>query len=94
MITALVMLTVERNKINQIGEKLSEIKGISEVYSITGQYDLAAIIRVRDNEKLSELVTEQLLKVEGIVKSETHIAFRVYSRHDLEKMFQVGIDNK
>ena len=90
MTTAIVMLKVEREKINEVGDKLSAMKGITEVYSITGEYDLCAIIRVKDSDDLAELVTEKMLKVKGITRSDTHMAFRVYSKHDLEGMFEVG----
>jgi len=90
MVTAIILLTVTRNRINAVAEKLAEMDGITEVYSVAGEYDLAAIIRVKDNDDLAELVTNRLLKVDGITKSETLIAFRVYSRHDLESMFSIG----
>jgi DNA-binding Lrp family transcriptional regulator len=91
MVTALVLLNVERSKVNAIAEMLAEMEGISEVYSVAGRYDLAVIIRARDNDQLAELVTNHMLKVEGIMKSETLIAFRVQSRHDLESMFSIGM---
>lgn len=91
MVTAIVLLNVARQKVNEAAELLAGIEGISEVYSVAGQYDLAAVIRVRDNEALAELITNRLLQVEGIVKSETLIAFRVYSRHDLDRLFALGM---
>jgi len=91
MVTAIVLLNVARQKVNEAAELLAGIEGISEVYSVAGQYDLAAVIRVRDNEALAELITNRLLQVEGIVKSETLIAFRVYSRHDLDRLFAIGM---
>ena len=90
MVSAIVLLNVARNKINAVAEKLADMDGISEVFSVAGEFDLAAIIRVRDNNELAELVTNRMLKVEGITKSETLIAFRVYSKHDLEAMFSIG----
>jgi DNA-binding Lrp family transcriptional regulator len=90
MITALVLLTVARNKVNTVAEALAEMEGITEVYSVAGRYDLAVVIRVKDNEQMAELVTDHLLKVEGILTSETLMAFRVHSRHDLESMFSIG----
>ena len=93
MVTAIVLLTVQRDKINSVAEKLAEMKGISEIYSVAGEYDLVAIIRVKDNESLAELVANHMLKVEGIMKSETLFAFRVYSRHDLESMFSIGLED-
>jgi len=91
MMTALVLLNVERSKVNMVAEVLADIEGITEVYSVAGRYDLAVIIRVKDNEQMAELVTNHMLKVEGILKSETLIAFRVHSRHDLESMFSIGL---
>lgn len=92
MVTALVLMTIERNLINEVAEKLLEIKGVSEVHSVAGQYDLVGIIRVSDNESLAEVVTEHMLQIEGIISSETLIAFRVYSKHDLERMFAIGLE--
>jgi DNA-binding Lrp family transcriptional regulator len=86
-----VLLTVQRDKVNTVAQQLSEMKGITEVFSVAGRYDLVAIIRVKDNEALAELVTDRMLKVEHIIRSETLIAFRAYSRHDLESMFSIGM---
>ncbi len=91
MVTALVLLSVSRDRVNEIAEELAEMKGISEVYSVAGRYDLAVVIRAKDNDQLAELVTHHMLKVQGIITSETLIAFRVYSRHDLEGMFSIGM---
>ncbi len=91
MVTAMVLLNVSRDRVNTVAESLADMEGISEVYSIAGRYDLVVIIRAKDNEQLAELVTNHMLKVEGILKSETLIAFRVYSRHDLESMFTIGL---
>lgn len=90
MVTAIVLLTVDRAKINEVANQLADMDGITEVYSVAGEYDLVAIIRVKENDQLAELVTNHMLKVEGITRSETLIAFRVYSRHDLEAMFSIG----
>ena len=91
MITSLVLLNVARDKVNAVAETLADMEGITEVYSLAGRYDLAVIIRVKDNEQLAELVTNHMLKVEGILRSETLVAFRVHSRHDLESMFSIGL---
>lgn len=90
MVIATVFLTVERDKINIVAQTLAEMDGISEVYSVGGRIDLIAVIRAKDNEQLADIVTEHLLKVEGIKTSETMMAFKVYSRHDLESMFSIG----
>ncbi len=90
MVTALVLLNVARDKVNEVAEKITDMEGVSEVYSVAGRYDLAVVIRVKDNERLADVVTKGIRKVDGIEKSETLIAFRVYSRHDLESMFSIG----
>lgn len=91
MVSAIVLLTVERDKINKVADAIADIEGISEVYSVAGRYDLAAIARVKNNEDLARVVTERIRKVAGIMSSETLIAFQVYSRHDLERMFSIGM---
>ena len=90
MITALVLLTVARDKVAKVAEMLAEMPGITEVYSVAGRFDLVVIIRVKENEQLAAIVTDNIRKVEGIEKSETLIAFRVYSRYDLEMAFSLG----
>jgi DNA-binding Lrp family transcriptional regulator len=91
MVSSVVLLTIKRGKINEVAETLANMKGVSEVYSVGGRYDLVAVIRVKDNDALAELVTNQMLLVKGIKDSETLIAFRVFSRHDLESMFSIGM---
>ena len=91
MVSSVVLLTVKRGKINEIAETLAGMEGVSEVYSVGGRYDLVAVIRVKDNDALAELVTNHVLMVKGIKDSETLIAFRVFSRHDLESMFSIGL---
>ena len=90
MVSAIVLMNVERDRIKEVAETLAEVEGVSEVYSVAGRYDLVAIIRVRTNEELADLVTGKMLKVEGISDTETLISFRVYSRHDLEAAFSLG----
>lgn len=92
MVTAIVLLTVSNARINEAAEEIAAIKGISEVYSITGQHDLAAIVRAPDNDALADVITAHVLKTDGIMKSETMFAFRVFSRHDLEAMFNIGME--
>lgn len=92
MVTAIALLTVAREKTNAVAEQLANIKGISEVYSVAGKYDLAAIIRVKSNDELAKIVTEQIRMVEGITTSETLISFRVFSRHDLDRIFSIGME--
>jgi DNA-binding Lrp family transcriptional regulator len=92
MVTAIILLKVARERINETAQELADIKGMSEVFSVSGRYDLVAVARVNSNEELAELVTNDMLKINGITGSETMLAFRAYSRHDLEGMFSVGFE--
>lgn len=92
MVSTVVLLNVKPGKVNDVGSRLAAMKGISEVFSVGGRFDLVAIIRVPDNDTMAELVTEKMLTVPGITNSETLIAFRVFSQHDLESMFSIGIE--
>jgi DNA-binding Lrp family transcriptional regulator len=92
MVSAIVLLTVARDRITPVAEQLADLQGISEVHSVAGKYDLVAIIRVPDNEQLAVLVTEKIRALDGIEKSETLIAFRVYSKHDLDNIFSLGME--
>ena len=92
MVTAVVLMKVARSHINDIAQQLSDIQGISEVYSVAGRYDLVALIRVPDNDALAELVTGRLVSLDSIEETETLIAFRSYSNHDLESMFALGME--
>ncbi|MBG0777064.1 MAG: Lrp/AsnC ligand binding domain-containing protein [Desulfovibrionaceae bacterium] len=90
MITSIVLMKVEPKKINEVAQQLAGLERISEVYSVSGRYDIVAMIRTAENEELSQVVTEQFLQIDGIVSSETLIAFRVFSRYDLERMFDIS----
>ena len=92
MVNAIVLLKVERDKVNAVAKALVDLKGVSEVYSVSGRYDLVAIIRVKDNDRLAETVTNHMRKVTGILSTETMLAFQDYSHHDLEGMFSIGFD--
>ena len=92
MVNAIVLLNVERDKVNEVAEKLAETQGVSEVYSVAGRYDLVAIIRVKSNEELADTVTNHMRNLKGILKTETMLAFRAYSRHDLERVFSIGAE--
>ena len=90
MVTAFVMIHVDRSRIAPAAQDILNLGGIAEVYSVAGEYDLVAVARVRTNEELAKLVTEDLIAVGGITKTTTLIAFRQYSWHDLERMFGLG----
>ena len=87
MITAFILINAQRERIAAAADEILNIPGITEVYSVAGDYDLVAVARVRENEDLAKLVTEGMVAVKGLTKTATLIAFRQYSRHDLERMF-------
>ena len=90
MVTAIILIQVNRSTINETAQTLSDMPGISEVYSVSGKYDLIAIARTQSNEDLSDLVTNRLLKIDSILKTETMLGFKTYSKHDLESLFSIG----
>ena len=89
MVTSIILLNIKRNKVNEVAEKLADMEGVSEVYSVTGNYDLVAVVRVKTNDDLANLVTSQLVNVDGIEKTDTMLAFKAYSKHDLDAMFSM-----
>lgn len=92
MVTAFVLINVKRGRVNEVAEQLAAMEGISEAFSVAGQYDLVAIIRVRSNEEMADVVTNQMQSIDAIEGTQTLIAFRAYSRHDLENMFAIGFE--
>ena len=92
MITAIVFINADVARIPEVAETVAGIEGISEVYSVTGQIDLIAMVRVHDHEAVADVVADQVNKVPGVTATETHIAFRTYSQHDLEAAFSLGLD--
>ena len=90
MVTAIVLMNVQRGRVNEVAETLAGLDGVSEVYSVAGSYDAVAMVRVAHNDDLARLVNEQVSRVEVIDHTETMLAFRSYSRHDLESMFSLG----
>ncbi len=91
MVTAIVLINAEHGTVSALAQKLSQTAGITEVYSVSGRYDLVALIRVQDNDELAELVTNHIATHREISHTETLFAFRAYSEHDLESMFSVGL---
>ena len=90
--TAIVHIDVEADLIPEAAEAIVNIDGVTEVYSITGDWDLIAMVRVSDHEKLAEIIPNRISKVDGVIRTETQLAFRAYSRHDLEATFSLGLD--
>jgi DNA-binding Lrp family transcriptional regulator len=92
MATAIVLINAKRDRIPETVQALVGLAGVTEVYSVAGPYDIAAIIRVKENEQLADLVTKKMLKLEGIEKTTTLIAFEAFSKYDLDRMFSIGMD--
>jgi DNA-binding Lrp family transcriptional regulator len=92
MISALVLINVQRRMVNATAQALLEIPGVAEVYSVTGEYDLVAILRLAQHEDLAEVVTERMTKIDGILQTRTMIAFKAYSREDLEQAWDIGVE--
>ncbi len=92
MITAIVLVNAEKQALGDLGERLAAVEGVSEVYSVTGEIDLIAMVRARGHEELADIVTKKIAQVPGVARTHTHVAFRMYSRHDLESVFAIGSD--
>jgi DNA-binding Lrp family transcriptional regulator len=90
MITAIVFVEADVDRIPEVAQLLADIDGVSEVYSVTGKIDLIALVRVRTIDDVAVVVTEKVNKVPGVTNTETHVAFRAYSTHDLEAAFAIG----
>ncbi len=91
MNTAIVHIDCATDSIPEVAEALAALPGVSEVYSVTGEIDLIALVLVRQHEEIADVVADRLNKVDGVLATETHIAFRAYSQHDLEAAFALGL---
>ena len=92
MITAIVMIDAATDAIGEVAQAVADLEGVSEVYSVAGDTDLIAIVRVREFEQIAQVIAGRINKVPGIIDTDTHIAFRAYSRHDLEAAFSIGFE--
>jgi len=90
VITAIVLIDCATDEIPEVAEALADLPGVSEVYSVAGHVDLIAIVRVREFDQIAEVIAGGISKVPGVISTESHIAFRAYSRHDLEEAFAIG----
>lgn len=94
MITAIVLINVTQGQVPEVAEALIRIRGVSEVYSVAGPYDLVAVARVKEHEQLSELVAHQLQRIPGIEETNTLIAFRAYAQRDLAALWEIGFEEE
>jgi DNA-binding Lrp family transcriptional regulator len=87
---AIVLIEAERSALSTLGGELADIDGVAEAYSVTGDWDFVAILRLREHEQLAQVVTGQIAALPGVLRTRTMVAFEAYSRHDLEALFSVG----
>ena len=90
MTTAVVLIEAERDAMSALGGTLAGLEGVAEAYSVTGEWDFVAIVRVPRHEQLAEVITGQLVKLPGVSRTQTMVAFEVFSEHDLQAMFSIG----
>ena len=93
MTTAIVLIKTATDQVSPLAQRINEVPGVSEVFSVAGQYDLVAVVRVASNDRLAEVVSDHIRRLPGIVYSETLIAFRVYSREEVEGVFSLGAED-
>ncbi|MGW6908526.1 MULTISPECIES: Lrp/AsnC family transcriptional regulator [unclassified Streptomyces] len=93
MITAIVLIKTSVDRIPEIAERIASLESVTEVFSVTGTYDLIAMVRVKQHEDLAEVIPGRISKIPGVEATDTHVAFRTYSQHDIEAAFAIGLDN-
>lgn len=93
MISAIVLIKTSVDRIPEIAERIAALENVTEVFSVTGTYDLIAMVRVAQHEDLAEVTPGRISKIPGVEGTDTHVAFRTYSQHDLEAAFAIGLDN-
>lgn len=91
---AVVLIQCEIDEIPEAAQAIADVEGVSEVYSVAGEFDLVAIVRVADHKDLARVIPGTIAKVDGVARTETLIAFQVYSKHDLERLFSIGFDGE
>ena len=92
MITTVVLATCDIHEIPETAQAIADIDEVSEVYSVAGDFDLVIMVRVRHHDDLARVVSEQIARIPGIKRTQTLVAFKVFSRHDVESMFSLGFE--
>jgi DNA-binding Lrp family transcriptional regulator len=92
MVTAFVLINTQRGEVNETAQRLLEIDGVADVYSVTGEYDLVALLRFQNYEDLAEVVTRHMQQIPSITKTHTLMAFKCYSRADLQQAWDIGVE--
>ena len=94
MLTAVILVKSTREALTKLGPRLADVDGVAEVYTVTGEWDFVAIVRVREHDELAQVVTQRLTLLDGIERTQTMVAFQQFSNHDLEAMFGLGLEGK
>jgi DNA-binding Lrp family transcriptional regulator len=94
VLTAFLLVKSTREGLTRLGPQLADVEGVAEVYTVTGEWDFIAIVRVREHDDLAKVVTHHLTRLDGIERTETMVAFQQFSAHDLEAMFGLGMEDK
>ena len=94
MLTAFILVESTREGLTHLGSELASVEGVAEVYTVTGDWDFVAIVRVREHDDLAKVVTQHLTRLDGIERTQTMVAFQQFSAHDLEAMFGLGLEDK
>jgi DNA-binding Lrp family transcriptional regulator len=94
MLTAFILVKSSREALTSLGPRLADVEGIAEVYTVTGEWDFIAIVRVREQEELAGVVTQRLIRLDGVERTQTMVAFQQFSAHDLEAMFGLGMEDR
>jgi DNA-binding Lrp family transcriptional regulator len=94
VLTAVILVKSSRHALTSLGPRLADVEGVAEVYTVTGEWDFVAMVRVREHDELAQVVTQRLTRLDGIERTQTMVAFQQFSAHDLEAMFGLGIEEK
>ena len=94
MVTTVVLAVCDIHQIPETAQEIADLPEVSEVYSVAGDYDLVIMVRVRNHDDLAQVVSEQIAKIPGIIRTQTLVAFKVYSRHDVDSLFSVGFEEE
>jgi len=89
-VSAVVLIKAETSLINELAQQLAELPGVAEVFSVAGQYDLVALVKVNENDQLAEIISDKMRKLRGVLMTETMIAFRVYTKEQIAGAFDLG----
>ena len=92
MITTIVLIRADPKSIPQVAQRIAGVEGVTDVYSVSGEWDLVAIVKVAEYDRIAQVVTEEFVKVPGIERTQTLTAFRAYSKKDLEQAWDIGVE--